>query len=419
MISPEERFFADGGGYLGSTENPQTRCFVNVWDWDQLRMFKLNGTAKVFPLEEDRQCRILAQFVDYLSPEVCAIDIDDDGLITGVSADPEEDETMFVPHFTFSSIPSLADCGTVYHSKLQELDRMGPNVDLSSYQDEAGIIQKVAFKFNSWWKPRRMQMAWDELHLLANLPPHPNLLRLDRVVLDDVESRIIGFTTKYITGGTLEESKVPFRFEWLQQLTQAVDFLNLELGIMHQDIAPRNLLVDSDTNNIVLFDFNYAAHGGEERLRNYWDDVSSVVFTLYELITNDNQFESILTPPEKRNIDDVQSMLEWPCTRELDCAVSVFRSFLNEWVATRRSNKDKDMQRYLNAPNKLMWPDLPIPPEYSVPYESGKTVDGEPNMVTGTRLRRHAIKMGQYCFRWERPPQSRLLKKKKDQNGVA
>jgi hypothetical protein len=154
---------------------------------------------------------------------------------------------MFVPHFPFATIPSLADCCTVQYSRLQELDRLGPGVDLSSYEDESGNPHTVAFKFNSWWKPVRMQMAWDELHLLKSLPPHPNLLGLDRVVLEDVESRVIGFTTKYIPGGTLETRKVPFRFEWLQQLTQVVDFLNLELGIMHQDIVPRNLLIDPDT----------------------------------------------------------------------------------------------------------------------------------------------------------------------------
>jgi serine/threonine protein kinase len=99
-------------------------------------------------------------------------------------------------------------------------------------------------------------MAWDELNLPKSLPPHPNVVPFDRVVLEDVESRVIGFTTKYIPGGILDNSKLPFRFEWIQQLTQLVDFLNLDLGIMHQDIAPRNLLIDPETQNILLFDFD-------------------------------------------------------------------------------------------------------------------------------------------------------------------
>ncbi|CDM38145.1 unnamed protein product [Penicillium roqueforti FM164] len=33
---------------------------------------------------------------------------------------------------------------------------------------------------------------------------------------------------------------------------------------------------------------------------------------------------------------------------------------------------------------------------------------------TGGRLRQVALEKGQYCFQWQRPPQSRLLKKAKD-----
>jgi serine/threonine protein kinase len=61
---------------------------------------------------------------------------------------------------------------------------------------------------------------------------------------------------KYIPGGTLDNKNVPFQFKWLRQLTQLVDFLNLQLGIMHQDIASRNLLIDPNTDSIRLFDFD-------------------------------------------------------------------------------------------------------------------------------------------------------------------
>jgi hypothetical protein len=71
-----------------------------------------------------------------------------------------------------------------------------------------------------------------------------------------------------------------------------VDFLNLELGIMYQDIAPRHLLVDPETDKILLFDFNWAANG-KEYLLDGRDDVSSVVFMLYEVITNDTLFTGI------------------------------------------------------------------------------------------------------------------------------
>ena len=103
----------------------------------------------------------------------------------------------------------------------------------------------------------------------------------------------------------------------------------------------------------------------------------------------------------------VQS-IEWACHHELDSDLSKFRNFLNEWVATRT---DRAKERYLNAPKRITWPDLPTPPDYDVPFELGSTEEGETVWRTGERSRRIALQKGQYCFRWERPPQSRLLKK--------
>ncbi|KAJ5617361.1 hypothetical protein N7537_002475 [Penicillium hordei] len=404
----QDRFYSEGQGYFGPRENPLTEAHCNVWDWDRLCMVKVKGTAKLFPPDEDVEVPILAQFADYLSPEVRAVTVDDDGLLAGVSTDPEEDDTPFVAYIPFSVAESLADCRTIQYSKLHELDRLGPGVDLSSYEDESGIPQKVAFKFNPLDKPQRLKMAWDELNLLKDLPPHPNIVPFDRVVLEDVESRVIGFTTKYIPGGTLDNTNVPFRFEWLQQLTELVDFLNLELGIMHQDIAPRNLLIDRDTNKILLFDFDWAACG-RNRLLDGRDDVTGVVFTLYELITKDTRFTSI--PHWNLNIDMVQSISVWTRNRELDSDVSKFRNFLNDWLATRKS--DGGLERYLNARNQLTWPDLPTASDYNIPFELGKNSDGEPIWTTGPRFRRTAMEKGQYCFHWERPPQSNLLNKAK------
>ena len=413
-MKSQDRFFSEGQCYFGPDDYPRTETHCNVWDWDRLRMVKVKGTAKLFPPDEDVEIPIFAPLADYLSSEVRAITVDDDGFLTGLSTDPEEDDTLFVAYIPFAMAESLAGCPTVQYSKLQELDRLGPGVDLSSYEDESGFPRRVAFKFNVLYKQLRLQMAWNELNLLKSLPPHPNLVPFDRVVLEDVESRVIGFTTKYISGGTLDNTSVPFRFEWLQQLTQVVDFLNLELGIMHQDIAPRNLLIDTDTQNIRLFDFDWAACG-KERLLDNRDDVTGVVFTIYELITNDTHFARI--PHWDRDMSMVQSMPEWTRNRELDSEVSTFRDFLNGWVATRKS--ERYMERYFNAPYRFTWPGLPVAPDYNVPVEHGTTLDGKQVWETGARYKRTAIEKGQYCFNWERPPQSYLLKKARESHGPA
>ncbi|KAF7889351.1 uncharacterized protein EAF01_010844 [Botrytis porri] len=143
------------------------------------------------------------------------------------------------------------------------------------------------------------------------------------------------------------------------------------------------------------------------------DDVSGVIYTLHQLITSDRYFTGI--PHWERNMDMVQNLPEWVCNRELDADVSVFREFLNTWVRKRQSGGI--IEQYLKAPDRPTWPEMPCPiSDYDVPYEVGETLDGERVLVTGFRTRRIAMKLGQYCFRWERPPQSRLSKKSSEKN---
>lgn len=186
-------------------------------------MIKDQGHRQTVSAREDKECLFLAKFADYLSPEVLVVIVNDDGLLTGVSTDSNEDDSLFVAYIPFSMIKSLpdcsrADCCTIFYSKFEELDPLGPGVDLLSYKGESGTPQKVTFKFNVIKRPICLQMAWDEVNILKNLPPHLNTEPFDCVILEDVESQMIGFTTKYIPGGILANStnlKVPFRFEWL------------------------------------------------------------------------------------------------------------------------------------------------------------------------------------------------------------
>lgn len=408
MISSQDRFFSDEQIYFGSFDDPKAEVECSVWDWDQLRMIKVKGTAKLLPLEGDVEVSILARIADYLSPEVREITVDDDGLLIKTSTDPKEDTFYLVPYLPFELVKPLLppDRPTIKRSQLQENDRLGPGVDRSSYEDNSGRTRQVAFKFNPMSKPLRLRMNWDEMNLLSCLPDHPNIVPFDQIVLDDVESRILGFTTKYIPGGTLANSKAPFQFEWLQQLTQLVDYLNLELGIIHQDIAPRNLLLDPATNKLLLFDFDRAVRvSDKEALANGRDDVSGVAFTIYELVTNDTRLSGV--PHWDRTIDIVQN-IDWPCNRELDSDVSTFRDYLNEWVAKRKSGSEHS---HISAPRQITWPEMPIAPDYSVPFKLGEQ-NGEPIWQTGSRSNYTALENGQFVFRWERPPQSRLLPKR-------
>jgi hypothetical protein len=65
-------------------------------------------------------------------------------------------------------------------------------------------------------------IIWHEANCLANIPKHPNIVRFDSLVVDAVEGGedvVVGFTTKFIPGGTVEDnvSRV-FKLKYLKQL---------------------------------------------------------------------------------------------------------------------------------------------------------------------------------------------------------
>lgn len=182
------------------------------------------------------------------------------------------------------------------------MDRFGPNVDLVSYTCESsGEAKQVVFKY--YTMDRFLFKRWVELNIWMRLPPHPFIVPFDRLVVDKLEDRevVVGFTSVYIPGGTVEEntSRI-FKLKWLKQLICTVDDLNFKYGIQHQDIAPRNLLVDEEADDLLVFDFNFAARIGypiqRENHTQYsadLDDVKGVIFTLYEIITRDTHFTEV------------------------------------------------------------------------------------------------------------------------------
>ena len=127
------------------------------------------------------------------------------------------------------------------------------------------------------------------------LPPHPNIVPFDKVVVDELEGGCVGFTTKYIPGGTLDENRSrTFKLKWLHQLIKIIDELNLNLGIAHQDVSPRNLVIDDDENDsLMIFDFNFSSRIGTPAYKEACNDVKGVLFTIYELITRDDTLRAV------------------------------------------------------------------------------------------------------------------------------
>jgi hypothetical protein len=179
---------------------------------------------------------------------------------------------------------------------------------------------------------------------------------------------------------------------------QVVDDLNLKHGIIHKDIAHRNLLIDSASDSIVLIDFNGADRVGVDRTgasrnegwREDRDDVKGVLLFLYQYITRDPNLEEhyALHLLNEKDFIDPAKWVKHPDI-ELDDDVAEFYFELMAWVRGRRRARHK-MNHYTEAPQPLEWPRLPRRAERL------------------TFLVRHRRDAGLPYVEWRRPPASEV-----------
>ncbi len=193
------------------------------------------------------------------------------------------------------------------------------------------------------------------------------------------------------------------------QALQAVDYLNLELGIVHGDICPWNLLIDPSTDNIQLFDFNSAAklgwEGDEQHNYEFEDDperndVKFAIFTTYELITRKFNFRQEFYP-EELDTPKIMAQRTWkkhPDT-QLDSPVTEYRHVLAEW-AIRRAETDKKVDHFSKTARPLSWPPLHVDDPFLDNFRG-------PVRKLG-RMREVMLLLEKDFLRWERPPTSAL-----------
>ncbi|KAL2135814.1 hypothetical protein VTI74DRAFT_6743 [Chaetomium olivicolor] len=243
------------------------------------------------------------------------------------------------------------------------------------------------------------------------MPPHTNIVPFDALVVEKIEGvdRVVGFTARYIPGGTLhEDGDRLFKLKYLEQLTSVVDYLNLCLGIVHGDISPWNLLIDAETDSIQLFDFNFGSklgwEGDEENGKEFEydadrNDVKFVIFILYELIAREFSFRDEFYPHEL-DASEVMAKDEWvkhPDTM-LNSPVEKYRRVLAEWLE-RRAKTDKEVDHFTKAVQPLSWPPLQV--------DEFMTWDRGPFRNRG-RLRATMVLLGREYLTWARPPTSAL-----------
>lgn len=182
---------------------------------------------------------------------------------------------------------------TILRSQLVELRRFKDCVDVCirdiGTDNKLGSKNHVVFKY--YYRGDRARSIWNEVTTLLALPAGlPNVLPIKQLVLDETTNLgVVGFTAPFMAGGDLGRwcKNHPIKRKWLRQLMMAVDRLNLEYGVCHGDIGPRNVLFDSELDEVYLCDFALATPmdwAVPQRLRN---DVKGVLLTVFELLTRD------------------------------------------------------------------------------------------------------------------------------------
>ena len=396
MLTPKNRIFAEGQFVY-----PDYEATNDIIDLDTRRWYKVSGPPA---LEDQDLARDAAlKVLDLLDPAVVTFVVSDNGKLIATGLDPRDDPT---PAIIYPRCPvELSPNDTLTRTQLVEVDRLGREVDLVSYESDEKMVLGV-FKYAI--RPSNVQRVWKELHILKALAAHPSVIPVDRIILDEVESRVVGFTTRFEPGGNLNVNKtIPFRFRWLEQLTSFVDYLNLGCGIMHADLHARNLLVNA-AGDLKVFDFNIASKINPVDLdyvafkKGSMHDVHGVIFTLYELLTFDEQYRDFLTRHE--DVSLVESLAHWPIKRPIEPGtdVAACRRFLERWVEDRRTKRT--IQNHSDATEPLDWPPLPIPePEDRGPFQDE---DSRWWQKPSYQTRYFALQEGKYVVPWERPPQS-------------
>lgn len=366
--------------------------------------------------EEERIIVALAGLIDQIDPDVNLVNLSTERHLVSTSSDLEDDIAFIPLYCPIDMIPEqYRHVRVVSRADLVELDRLSPCVDLVSYRSQPGSRAVFKYQFHT----NQALRTWHEFNCWLRLSGHPNIVPLDCIVTDheDVPGHgtvevIVGFTSVFVPGKTLEDNHSRlFKMKHLNQLIEVVDDLNLKFGIVHQDIAPRNLLINPDTDTLLIFDFSCSGKlgwRGEEKINfsnhgHFRSDLKAVVATVYEVITRDTPLaEQILQGADIATIED-KEWVQHPDV-QLETDVAHYRQILRSWLE-RRNRPENLITHYTQTPNPLEWP-LSWRPTLPILGQRGEPT-GETRRSNSLRRSAHRA-LGLKYVEWGRPAHNKI-----------
>lgn len=137
MLDRDDRLYSPSGAIY-----PGGPSIWHVIDWDQRRLVSVEMDEKQESPDEAFRC--LLKHIDDLPPDVYLIHLSPEGDVISTSNDPKDDQTLcvFRPPLDTAELPDGIQ--TISRAELEEIGRLGPNVDLVVYPKSTEPNEKVS-----------------------------------------------------------------------------------------------------------------------------------------------------------------------------------------------------------------------------------------------------------------------------------
>lgn len=211
------RFFVFHKGW-----NPGSKHYYVIIDWDQRRVLSVSTGDE--EKDEAFVFEALDAVIDDLPRDTTQILVSNGFELLRCSSDTRCDWTEIPFYPSLDQFPPGVP--TIRRNELTEVQRLGPQVDHVMYQSPSSPnnTKHAVFKYYFQYE-KSIPYVWHDANCTLRLPPHPNLVVFDRLVVDSADDSgpdaVIGFTTRFVAGATLgDDNSRVFKLKYLTQLLQ-------------------------------------------------------------------------------------------------------------------------------------------------------------------------------------------------------